>query len=97
MKADAYARIVAAGDRRCHTIGQQICDHIRDSPTTPFDPDPDGVHLRTAYYVSDNPPGEGSTVKTRAGYWKYVEFGTGHGRAQPHVRPAIEAVRARHR
>lgn len=96
MNASAYARIAAAADRRCHHIGQEICDEIRDSPATPFDPEADGVHLRTAYHVADGAPGDGVTIKTRASYWKYVEFGGGHGRAQPHVRPAIEVVRARH-
>ena len=96
MNVAAYERLLTRADRRCHEIAKEIVDEIRDSPNTPYDPEPDGMHLRTSYYVVDNPHGQGATVKTKAPYWHYVEFGTGHGRAQPHVRPAIEVIRAKH-
>jgi HK97 gp10 family phage protein len=78
-----------AADRAAH-IAQEIVDEIAGDPETPTETG----HLRRSYYVDRD--GDTAVIKTTADYWRYVEFGTGHGEAQPHVRPAVEMVRARH-
>lgn len=93
-------RVRLAAHRRCNHLAQEIVDEIAHNPHTPFDVedhDPGTKHLRNSYYVDEAQELGGAVVKTTAAYWRFVEFGTGHGPAQPHVRPAIEVVRARHR
>jgi HK97 gp10 family phage protein len=86
------ASIYEAARQRAHDIAQEICDEIATNPETP---DLTG-ELRDSYYVDHDSNGD-ALVKSRVRYWKYVEFGTAkHGHKQPHLRPAIEAVRARH-
>lgn len=96
VRARAMARIEQAAQRRCLTIAAEIVAEIAGNPHTPYDPEPDGgVHLRDSY--SAVATATGARIRTSAPYWHYVEFGTGHGEAQPHIRPAVEAVRAAHR
>ena len=86
----------------CRRVGEAVVDEIRQNPNTPYDPLGHEPHLRDSYYVADTE--RGADIKSRVGYWAYVEYGHrlvawGHqtGRwvaEQPHVRPAVEAVRA---
>src|ERR1044071_6241970 len=92
----ALARIERKAGDRAKRIARFIVDQIylyapyddrTDSSTT-------GPHLRDAYYVEPDPKTGAALIKCKRRYWAYVEFGTKqHGRAQPHVRPAIEAAR----
>jgi hypothetical protein len=85
-----------AAQRRARQVAQDIVDEIATNPRTPeaaHGPGDQRVHLRNAYYVAVDNNGD-ALIKCRASYWVYVEFGTGHGRAQPHVRPAIDTIRA---
>lgn len=72
-------------------VAQAIVDEIANNPETPTD---EG-YLRNSYSVEYDPKRHSYVVVSSVPYWKYVEFGTGHGPEQPHVRPAIEVVRAR--
>ena len=83
-------RINEAARQRARDIAQEICDEIATNPGTP---ELTGL-LRYGYYVSEDANGD-ALVKSNVRYWQFVEFGSGHGDAQPHLRPAIEAVRAR--
>lgn len=85
------ASLYEAARQRAHDIAQEICDDVATSPETPT---LTGA-LRESYYVVQDSNGD-ALIKSRVPYWKYVEFGGGHGRAQPHLRPAIEATRAGH-
>jgi hypothetical protein len=80
----------------CIKVAQAICDLIAMNPNTPYDrtnPKPDSEHLKYSYHPRVEP--EGVIIVSNVRYWGYVEYGTGKGRAQPHVRPAIEEIRAR--
>jgi len=103
LTRQATASIYGAATRRAHDIAQEICDEIKKDAGTP-DSRKTGTaknrqgrlrHLRDSYYVDTDVNGD-ALVKTKAPYWKYVEFGTGHGKEQKHLRPAIEVVRGRH-
>lgn len=86
------ASIYEAARQRAHDLAQEICDEIATNPETPA---LTGA-LLSSYYVDYDSNGD-ALVKSRVRYWKYVEFGTKeHGDAQPHLRPAIEAIRALH-
>lgn len=91
MRAAYAARLNTLAARRAQHIAQEIVDVIAGDPDTPTE----SGRLRRSYYVDR--VGETSVIKTSAPYWRYVEFGTGHGEPQPHIRPAVELVRARHR
>lgn len=75
----------------CKKVAQAIVDEIRSNPKTPTDQG----FLRNSYSVEYDPGRRSYVVVSDVPYWKYVEFGTGHGPEQMHVRPAIEVVRAR--
>lgn len=75
--------------RRCYQICEDIVTEIRREPETPVET---GA-LRAGYHALTDPPG--AVVVSTAEYWHYQEFGTHEMPANPHVRPAIEVVRAR--
>lgn len=53
-----------------------------------------GPPLWQSYYVRVDPETGDSVVKCRRRYWVFVEYGTkDHGDAQPHVRPALRALK----
>lgn len=79
--------------RRCRAIAQELADVINRSPLTPH-ADDGPPSLRGAYYADDGGEG-GAMLRCRVDYWHFVEFGTRYMAAQPHVRPAVEYVRAR--
>ncbi len=90
----ATASIYEAAQRRAHEIAREIVREIAESPFTPVDTG----RLKHGYYVDTDSNGD-ALIKSRTYYWKYVEFGTRkrkHRDEQPHLRPAIEIVRARH-
>lgn len=64
----------------------------------PRDPDhaqdTGGIPLWKSYYVRSDPATGDILVSCRRRYWAFVEFGTAkHGRAQPHIRPALRALK----
>ena len=68
---------------------EDVVEEIQMSPVTP---------RRTGFMAESYRAVEtsaGAEIVTEADYWKFVEYGTRNQRAQPHVRPAIEAARAR--
>jgi hypothetical protein len=86
-------------------IAREIVNYIESSPRTPVrqlkyrrkDSLIAGT-LKHGYEVISDGEGGALIINEDAPYWVFVEFGTKeHGSAQWHVRPAIEAVRARHR
>lgn len=82
-----------AARQRAHDIAEEIVNEIASSAD--FGEYETG-NLRTSYYVDTDTNGD-ALIKTTAPHWKYVEFGTNeHGDKQPHLRPAVETVRARH-
>lgn len=84
MKQDPAVVFRAAAKRRCRQIAERVVAHIRAPEHT--------GRLERGYRVRDT--ANGAEVVNRWWYWKYVEFGTSQQGAQPHVRPAIEAVRS---
>lgn len=100
------ASVHHAARERAHQIAKDIVLEIATNPHTPDSrapnpkrkPDPrrkprPHVHLRDSYYVTTDTNGD-ALVKCRNPYWVFVEFGTGHGPKQQHVRPAIDVIRA---
>jgi HK97 gp10 family phage protein len=83
-----YARPARA---RCREICDEIVHEIQTSPATPVQTG----ELKAGYHTVDDGPG--AAIVTPVDYWHYVEFGTSERAAEPHVRPAIEIVRKRHR
>jgi hypothetical protein len=87
--------------RECRAVADAIVTEIKSSGLTPVDT---GELIR-GYHAEDTK--DGAEVQTKVYYWKFVEYGHrivawGHdtGRfqpPQPHVRPAIEFVRAMRR
>lgn len=87
------ASIYEAAQRRCHDIAAEMVAEI--SAAAPHVGPYVTGRLAGSYRVDTASNGD-ALVRTSAPYWKYVEFGTRkHGSKQPHVRPGIEAVRAR--
>jgi hypothetical protein len=90
-------RIRKKAEQRSEDIAQDIVDFIHINAPRDMDRRPDregGPHLSESYYVRQDPDTGDFLVRTRRRYWAFVEFGTReHGHAQPHIRPAIEAVR----
>lgn len=80
----------AAAQRRCVDIAQAIVDEIRASPRTP---ELTGALERGYRAVSAG--GGGAAVVTDVEYWMHQEYGTSRMPANPHVRPAVDAVRTR--
>lgn len=75
--------------RECLDIAEEIADEAaRLAPV-------ETGELRAGYQAV--PDGEGgASVVNPVPYLQYVEFGTSEMHAEPHLRPAIEIVRARH-
>lgn len=96
-------RIREKAENRARDIALEIVGEIATNPTTPYDDRERresynrGPHLKFSYYARQDPVTGDWLVKCRRRYWVFVEFGTKTHRAQPHVRPAIELVRAAHR
>lgn len=102
VRYKGFTAVLRAAHERAHDIAQDIVDEIATNPHTPdtrVSPRtgtrvyPPHVHLRHSYYVTTDSNGD-ALVKCRNPYWVYVEFGTGHGPKQQHVRPAIDVIRA---
>lgn len=99
---DIEAAFAEPARKECRRIGQAIVDEIRENPHTPYDPFDPGTHLRDSYHVVET--ARGADVRSTKSYWAYVEYGHrdvawGHNEhrwipGQPHVRPAVEVVRA---
>lgn len=100
---DLEAMFGAAARRECYEVAKDVVREIRMSPATPVDTG----DLVSGYEAKRTPDGA-EVVQTKAPYWADVEFGhrivvregdklvqKGYQEAQPHVRPAIEVVRAR--
>lgn len=77
---------------RCLQLADEVVEYIANSPATPRG---ETGRLHLSYYAEETPDG-GVVIRSDARYWLYVEYGTSVMAAQPHVRTAIEAVRARH-
>lgn len=94
------ARLYDAGERRSRALAEEVLAEIkrlapRRQPQY-VEPGEPGGALEAGYDTVDTP--RGTAIVNPLRYWQFVEFGTAeHGEAQPHVRTAIEAVRARHR
>lgn len=94
----ALARIEGKARVRAERIARFIVNqiHILAPYDTRAENDTTGPHLKDSYYIEPDPKTGAMVIKCRRRYWAFVEFGTReHGRAQPHVRPAIEAARRR--
>lgn len=74
-------------------VAEAIVNEIRNNPETPVEQG----YLRNSYRVEFDQARNRYVVVAGVRYWKYVEFGTGRGPEQPHVRPAIDLIRARGR
>jgi len=80
----------AAARRLCLEVAQEIVAVIEASPMTP---ERTG-RMERGYRAVPTPDGA-AVVNPDAFYWRFQEFGTQDMPANPHVRPAIEQVRAR--
>lgn len=94
----ALARIEKKAQYRAKRIARFILNEI--FILAPFDTraesDTTGPHLKDSYYMEEDPKTGAMIIKCKRRYWAFVEFGTKeHGKAQPHVRPAIEAAKRR--
>ncbi len=99
LNGRALARIRNKGQARAEEIALYVVRQIQI--LAPFDTrvtnDTKGPHLRNSYYTRVDGKG-GIVIKCKRRYWVFVEFGTQeHGRAQPHVRPALDMARERYR
>jgi hypothetical protein len=87
--------LLRVSHEECIKAANLLCQIIKSDPTGPYDrrpTRPPGPHLRDSYRAHISP--EGAVVTTDKRYWLYVEYGIGRGPAQPHIRPAIEQIRA---
>lgn len=75
--------------KACMDVAREIVAEIQRQPQTP---ERTG-NLEHSYRAVE--AGDGAEVVTDADYWRWVEFGTEDTPRRPHVRPAIERVRAR--
>lgn len=89
MLVDPAVVYANAARKRCLRVAEAIVNEIVIEPETPVRTG----RLEHGYHARDD--GGGAVVATNTPYWQDVEFGTRHTRAKPHVRPAIETVRAR--
>jgi HK97 gp10 family phage protein len=90
MFADPAEVYYASARKRCLDIAQEIVDEIQHGPETPVETGKMKAGYRAIY------DDDGALIINPVDYWPYQEFGTEDTPAQPHVRPAIEKVRARH-
>lgn len=89
-------RIEEAAEREAFRIAEEIVAEIKLNAPVGTEAKPEHLRLRNSYYVERDPVTGDALIKSRRRYWVFVEYGTGHGPEQQHVRPAIETVRARH-
>ncbi len=89
-----HREILRAANRRCAEICEEIIEHIEADPGAPH---------RTGALVGGYqtvPTEEGAEIVNPVFYWRFHEFGTHNDDGSvrlprnPHVRRAIEAVRA---
>lgn len=97
----ALERIQLKAEDRAEEIAQEIVEAIRIR--APEDPEHEkntgGPKLKDSYYVRQDPDTGDLIIASRRRYWAYVEFGTRRRQfqdMQPHVRPALDTVRALH-
>ncbi|MET1006568.1 MAG: HK97 gp10 family phage protein [Propionibacteriaceae bacterium] len=91
-------RISRLGEDRAEEICRFIAGTANELAPVNSNPSTDSSpkRLRGSYKVARNAETGGYAVVATARYWVFVEFGTAeHGDAQPHVRPAVDAARAR--
>lgn len=86
-KKPARVAFHRAAQAKCLEVAERIVEHIKTDGLVPVRTG----RLRDSYHAEAE--GSGAVVKTDADYWKYQEYGTRNTPAQPHVRPAYEAVR----
>jgi hypothetical protein len=99
MARNAYRtidRIEQKGKERAQRLAKDLVRLI--ALYAPRDPEhasnTGGPPLWQSYYVRIDPETGDSIVKCRRRYWVFVEYGTReHGDAQPHVRPALRALK----
>lgn len=92
----ALARIRRKAEHRAEQIARTIVEaiHINAPEDEHHDENTGGPKLKDSYYVKQDPETGDFIIGSRRRYWAFVEFGTKeHGKAQPHVRPAIDAAR----
>jgi HK97 gp10 family phage protein len=95
----ALARIARKAEQRAEEVARMIVEQIhinapRGSAERGTAHDDAGPPLSESFYVRQDPTTGDFLIGSRRRYWAYVEFGTReHGKAQPYIRPAIEAVR----
>lgn len=92
----ALARVEAKAQRHARDIAEDVVNLI--AIYAPRDPNhaqnTGGPALWQSYYVKSDLVNGGVVIGCRRRYWVFVEYGTReHGDAQPHVRPALDAVR----
>lgn len=86
-----------AANERCREVAEWVVLEIATNPNTPDGQDvdkPNALKLRYSYYVATDPVTGEALIKCRRRYWVFVEFGTGRGPEQPHLRPALELARS---
>lgn len=94
----AIERIERKAEDRAEEIAQMIVEAIyinapRGSKERGTEHDDAGPILAESFYVRQDPATGDYLIGSRRRYWAYVEFGTGHGPAQPYIRPAVDAVK----
>lgn len=98
MTDRALERVEEKAAARAYRIARFIVEQIHT--LAPYDDraksDTTGPHLKDAYWVEEDPVVRGGMIiKCSRSYWVFVEFGTKKMEAQRHVRPAIDAAKAR--
>lgn len=98
MANRAITRIKRRSTARSEKIAQFMVEYI--AVNGPYDQDRPkshlGQHLKFSYYARVDTDGS-VVLATRRRYWAFVEYGTRRSKAQPHVRPAIDAAKAKFR
>lgn len=96
----AINRIHDAGVHRAKEVAEFIADAIhinapRGDIARGTEHDDAGPILADSFYIRQDPTTGDYLIKSRRKYWAYVEYGTRkHGKAQPYIRPSIEAAKA---
>lgn len=90
MLIDPAVEFHDSAQRECMAKAEEVVDYIHSMGLVP---------VKTGKLLAGYRAEEwetGAAVVTDVDYWYYVEYGhgpEGHREAQPHVRPAIEAMR----
>lgn len=99
----ALERIRKKAEDRSEEIARMIVEAIyinapRGSAARGTAHDDAGPILAESFYVRQDTDSGDYLIASRRRYWAYVEFGTNeHGKAQPFIRPAVDAVKRYHR